>query len=113
MIVNAVTCELEILCSGTRSTTFRRGGKLIEIDPTRAKSAGVGKEPDETFYITHAEFLTDKDSIELDAGEPRPDLWIEVDHRSSSKGRLPVYAVLGVPEVWRYRPRASGSGSAG
>jgi hypothetical protein len=28
-----------------------------------------------------------------------------VDNRGSSRGRLPVYAALGVPEVWRYRVR--------
>src|SRR5262245_10567007 len=36
---------------------------------------------------------------------PPPDLWIEVDNRASSRGRLPVYAELGVPEVWRYHAR--------
>ena len=42
----------------------------------------------------------------MEAGDPPPDLWIEVDHRGSSKGRIPVYAALGVPEVWRFRVRS-------
>src|SRR5205085_2092034 len=28
-----------------------------------------------------------------------------VDNRGSSRGRLPLYAALGVPEVWRLRAR--------
>ena len=31
-----------------------------------------------------------------------PDLWIEVDLFSPSVPREPIYARLGVPEVWRY-----------
>ena len=31
-----------------------------------------------------------------------PDLWIEVDLFSGSVPREPIYARLGVPEVWRY-----------
>jgi Uma2 family endonuclease len=31
-----------------------------------------------------------------------PDLWIEVDLLSPSVPREPIYARLGVPEVWRY-----------
>jgi Uma2 family endonuclease len=42
--------------------------------------------------------------IDLDV-DPPPDLWIEVDNRVSSAGRLPVYAALGVPEVWTFRAR--------
>ncbi len=28
-----------------------------------------------------------------------------MDHRGSSRGRLPLYAALGVPEVWRFHSR--------
>src|SRR4051794_31662694 len=46
--------------------------------------------------------MSHKDEIDL-VIDPPPDLWIEVDNRGSSRGRLPLYAALGVPEVWRYR----------
>jgi hypothetical protein len=34
--------------------------------------------------------------------DPLPDLIIEIDMTSGSAYKLPIYAVLGVPEVWRY-----------
>jgi hypothetical protein len=34
--------------------------------------------------------------------DPPPDLVIEVDITRSSLDKLPIYAALGVPEVWRY-----------
>ena len=33
--------------------------------------------------------------------DPPPDLVIEVDVTHSSVPRMPIYAALGVPEVWR------------
>lgn len=95
MIVLAVTSELDIPCSGTGSTTFRRAGEGV--------FQGKGKEPDQSFYVTNVQFLMGANKIDLDAGDPPPDLWIEVDNRASSLGKLPVYAALGVPEVWRHR----------
>ena len=65
---------------------------------------GKGKEPDQSFYFHYLEELRHKDFIDLEV-DPPPDLWIEVDNRASSAGKLPLYAALGVPEVWRYRPR--------
>ena len=35
--------------------------------------------------------------------DPPPDLVVEVDVSSSSLNRLPVYAAIGVPEVWRWQ----------
>jgi Uma2 family endonuclease len=96
VLIRVVCEELDITYEGTASTTFRRGE-----DPTKKK--GKGKEPDESFYFANATRILGKERIDLDAGDPPPDLWIEVDHRSSSRGKLPVYAALGVPEVWRYR----------
>ena len=96
MIVNAYAASTGLDYQGARSTTFRRGlpGQL----------KGKGKEPDESFYFTHVDVIRAKDTIDLEV-DPPPDLWIEVDNRASSAGKLPVYAALGVPEVWRYRPR--------
>ena len=65
---------------------------------------GNGKEPDQSFYFANGPAIRGKATIDLEV-DPPPDLWIEVDNRSSSKGRLPLYAALGVPEVWQYRVR--------
>jgi Uma2 family endonuclease len=79
------------------STTFKKGlpGQL----------KGDGKEPDTSFYLRDmARAIRGKESLDLTA-DPPPSLWIEVDNRGSSKTKLPLYAGLGIPEVWRYRPR--------
>jgi hypothetical protein len=39
------------------------------------------------------------------AVDPPPSLWVEVDNWGSSQSKLPLYAGLRVPEVWRYRVR--------
>lgn len=94
MVVTAVAEAFEMPCLGIGSTTIRRGGKPLK--------KGHGKEPDRGFYFANAEPILAKKSIDLNAGDPPPDLWIEADNRGSSRGRLPTYAALGVPEVWRY-----------
>lgn len=94
LLVLAVTEVLGIPCRIAGSTTFSRRG--------RRPRQGWGKEPDQSFYIANEARIRGKDDIDLDA-DPPPDLWIEVDHRGSRRGRLPLYASLGVPEVWRYR----------
>jgi Uma2 family endonuclease len=92
----AILCvELGIEFEAAGSTTFRKG----ELD----KRKGHGKEPDEAFYFANAPRIAEEDKeINLDH-DPPPDLWIEIDNRASSRGKLPLYAALGVPEVWRYR----------
>ena len=94
LVVLAVAAVLGIPCQGTGSTTFgRRGRRLLQ---------GWGKEPDQSFYLIHEARIREKDEIDLEI-DPPPDLWIEVDNRGTSRGRLPLYAALRVPEVWRYR----------
>jgi Uma2 family endonuclease len=37
--------------------------------------------------------------------DPPPDLVLEIDITNTSLNKLPIYANLGVPEVWRYDGR--------
>ena len=93
VILISVLCEeLNIEFEGLGSTTFQRGAKRLK--------KGHGMEPDECFYFGNAPKIQGKGKSDLDL-DPPPDLWVEVDHRSSSLERLPVYAAFGVPEVWR------------
>jgi Uma2 family endonuclease len=84
---------LDIPCTESRSTTFRNPGEA------------VGKEADTSFYLAHEELIRDKDEIDL-AVDPPPDLAIEVDNLNDSRGKLPIYAALRFPEVWRYDAKA-------
>jgi Uma2 family endonuclease len=71
------------------STTFRR------------EDLERGFEPDSCFYIENEERVRGKARIDL-AVDPPPDLVIEIDIISPSFSKLPIYAQIGVPEVWRY-----------
>src|SRR6266700_436280 len=81
--------ELHIELDNAGSTTFKRE------DLTR------GFEPDSCFYVQNVERVRDRDQIDLTVGPP-PDLVIEIDISSSSLDRFPIFANIGVPEVWRY-----------
>jgi len=71
------------------STTFKR------------KDLAKGFEPDSCFYIDRAEQVRGKEELDL-VTDPPPDLVIEVDITRSSLSRFPIFAALGVPEVWRF-----------
>ncbi|HEY8665083.1 MAG TPA: Uma2 family endonuclease [Tepidisphaeraceae bacterium] len=58
-----------------------------------------GLEPDECYYVTHSPRKRGHVDLKTD---PPPDIAIEVDMASSSIPRQPIYAALGVPELWRY-----------
>lgn len=75
---------------------------LLEFGSTtyRRENHAAGLEPDSCFYIQSAGLIGAKEDLDLTI-DPPPDLAIEVDITSSSAGRLPVYAAIGVPEVWR------------
>jgi Uma2 family endonuclease len=100
LLIHAVASIFGIAYRGAASTTFRRGE--LRGEPGKGK----GKEPDQSYYFSNAPAIHGHQTIDLEV-DPPPDLWIEVDNRSSSRGRLPLYAALGVPEVWQYRVRRS------
>lgn len=89
LIVEVLAEELEIDIDPVGSTTFKR------------KELEQGFEPDASFYIQHRDRVKNRVQIDL-ASDPPPDLMIEVDITNSSLNRFPIYAGLGVPEVWRY-----------
>ena len=89
VLVEVLAGELEIDIEGGGSTTFRR------------QDLARGFEPDACFYIQHAELVRGKKQIDL-AQDPPPDLIIEIDITSPSLNKFPIFATLGIPEVWRH-----------
>lgn len=61
----------------------------------------TGGEPDSCYYIQHEPQVRGKEEIDLTI-DPPPDLVLEVDITNPSDRRLPIYANLGVPELWKY-----------
>ncbi len=74
--------------------------------PTIKKSRRrKGLEPDACFYVQTVPQLGNR--IKLDFGvDPPPDVALEVDIYHGSIPKLPIYAGLGIPEVWRYNGKA-------
>ena len=89
-VVTNICFELGLEFINAGSTTFRK----------RAKAKGC--EPDTAFYIQHEPQMRGASQLDL-RHDPPPDLVIEVDVTSPSLNKLPIYAALGVPEIWLYR----------
>ncbi len=85
--VLAEESDVDVVRAG--STTFKR------------EDLFKGFEPDSCFYIRNAEAVQGKQRLDLTI-DPPPDLVIEIDVTSPSLPRFPIFAAVGVPEVWRY-----------
>jgi Uma2 family endonuclease len=67
----------------------------------RKKKKSKGNEPDAGFYVQTAPVVGNR--LDLDfAVDPPPDVVVEVDIHHDSTDNYPIYAALGVPEIWRY-----------
>ncbi len=60
-----------------------------------------GTEPDSCYYLQNELLVRSKQEIDLD-NDPPPDLVLEIDITSGSLDKKPIYAAIGVPELWRY-----------
>jgi Uma2 family endonuclease len=67
----------------------------------RDKLAESGAEADDCFYIGDFAAVAGIKRLDLSVAPP-PDLAIEIDITSRSLKKLPVYAALGVKELWRF-----------
>lgn len=80
-----------------------RGIEVLSCASTTYKRMDLDRafEPDESYYIAHADDVRPKDEVDL-LLDPPPDLVIEAEITSSAIAKLKLYAALGVPEVWRH-----------
>ncbi len=88
-LIEILAEEFGINVRGLGSTTFRR------------KKLKKGFEPDSCFYIQSVGRIKGKEEIDLEV-DPPPDLTVEIDVTSPSLNRFPIYAAIGIPEIWRY-----------
>lgn len=91
-LVEIIAEEWNVDIRNLGSTTFKR------------EDLERGFEPDSCFYVQNVERIRGKRRFDLTI-DPPPDLVIEIDITHPSLPRLPIYAQLGVPEVWRYDGR--------
>jgi Uma2 family endonuclease len=89
LFIEVVAEELRLDTENLGSTTFRR------------EDLERGFEPDSSFYIQNEGRIRGKTRLDLTV-DPPPDLVVEIDITSPSLDKLPIYARIGVPEVWLY-----------
>ncbi|MBL1176670.1 Uma2 family endonuclease [Pantanalinema sp. GBBB05] len=87
--IKDISETLEIDYESYGSTTWRQ-----EINQ-------AGLEPDNCFYFQNESQVRGKLQFDL-SQDPPPDLALEIDVTSQSLNRFPIYARLGVPELWCY-----------
>ena len=85
------------LCAEFGKKVKSAGSTTVSIE-----AVDRGLEPDECFFIGQFDAVRGKRDLDFDR-DPPPDLAVEVENTSVMLDRLPVYAALKVPEVWRYR----------
>jgi Uma2 family endonuclease len=89
LLLPVIAEELGMEIYSLGSTTFNR------------EDLQRGFEADSCFYIQNAPRGQDRERIDLQV-DPPPDLVIEIDITHPSIDKLPIYAQIGVPEVWRF-----------
>ena len=91
-LANVLAEELEIDLETRGGATWRR----------RKKVSGV--EPDTCFYVQNAAHAIGRREFDLEHDLP-PDVAVEIDKTHPSTQKFPIYAGLGVAEIWRYDGR--------
>jgi Uma2 family endonuclease len=89
LFVNTVAEEMAINTRSFGSATFQR------------EDLQRGFEPDGCFYIQSVALTAGKTDLDL-TEDPPPDLVIEIDLSHPSLPKFPIFAQLGIPEVWRW-----------
>jgi Uma2 family endonuclease len=88
-LVQTMTFVLNLPIGSWGSTTFRR------------KDRDRGLQPDECFFLKNESRVRRRKRWDAKK-DPPPDLVIEADVTNRSIDREPIYASLGVPELWRW-----------
>ena len=78
----------------------------LDIEPAgattfRSKLLKKGLEPDTCVYVQNAAWVIGKRRLTIGV-DPPPDVAVEIDMSNDSIDKFPIYASLGVPEIWRY-----------
>ncbi|MBW4555772.1 MAG: Uma2 family endonuclease [Trichormus sp. ATA11-4-KO1] len=87
--IEDIALELDLKYESYGSTTWKRESRM------------VGLEPDDCFYFQNEAAIRGRLDLDLNQ-DPPPDLALEIDVTSKSLNRFPIYARLGVPEIWCY-----------
>jgi Uma2 family endonuclease len=91
------------------SIALQDAAEALEVDyesygstTWRQQIKQAGAEPDNCFYFQNEALVRGRLDLDLSRGDPPPDLVLEIDVTHKSLDRFPIYARLGVPELWCY-----------
>ncbi|MBW4505430.1 MAG: Uma2 family endonuclease [Scytonematopsis contorta HA4267-MV1] len=87
--VKDIAEELEVNYESYGSTTWKRESKM------------AGVEADNCFYFQNEAAIRGRLNFDLNQ-DPPPDLALEIDVTNKSLDRFPIYARIGIPEIWCY-----------
>jgi len=88
-MIGALSLELRMPIQAIGSTTLT------------AEADDCGVEPDEAYYIANERAVREQEDYDPQR-DPPPDLVVEIDVTSNSSKRMPTYAAMMVPEIWRH-----------
>jgi Uma2 family endonuclease len=91
-----ILSEIAKIALEETDTDFEGGGPVT----FKREDLKRGFEPDRCFYIRNAEHVRGKKRLDLSV-DPPPDLLIEMDVATDSMDKFPLFAAMGMPEVWR------------
>jgi Uma2 family endonuclease len=92
-LVGIIRIRLRINILGFGSATMRK------------RKVRKGKEPDACFYVQTAPLIGNRIQLDFET-DPPPDVAVEIDVHHDSRPSFPIYAALGVSEIWRYDGQA-------
>jgi len=92
-LVTVIQLRLRIDILGFGSATMRK------------RKRKKGNEPDACFYVQTASVIGNRIQLDFET-DPPPDIAVEIDVHHDSRSKFPIYAALGVPEIWRYDGQA-------
>lgn len=81
--------EMDLTIQTAGATTFK--SELLK----------KGLEPDTCVYVQNAARVIGKRRLRIGV-DPPPDVAVEIDMSNDSIDKFPLYASMGVPEIWRY-----------
>jgi Uma2 family endonuclease len=88
--IKEIAEEIELNYESYGSATWRKPVQM------------AGVEPDNCFYFQNEAAVRGRLDLDLNQGDPPPDLVLEIDLKNKSLNRFPIYARLAVPELWCY-----------
>ena len=93
----------EVVLGIAREITRELGVKLETRGSMTIRSVwqSKGAEPDTCFYVQSAARIIGKRSLDFNT-DPPPDIVVAIDLTNASQHKFPIYAALGMPEIWHY-----------